>query len=344
MSISFQVLGEPGGDNALLLQIDSGQSLERLLFDCGEGCLATVPFADVQAIDHVFFSHFHMDHVSGFDSLFRCVYGREAKPNWIWGPPGSSRILHHRFQGFTWNLHEGMNATWRIGEIHADHVTVTRFELHEAFTVAHAEAPRAYDGVLCDGAGFRVEAMTMDHRTPSMAYIVREKPRQNIDTSRLASLGLRPGPWLKQVKDATDGGSTVVVDGATRTVDEMRRLLLVETPGDSVAYLTDFLLDDAAIDRLADALRGCRTLVCEGQYRHADWELAQRHYHMTTVRSAMLAARAQAAELVLLHLSDRYQRHEWIDMLGEAREVFAHTSYPSSWNLASEPTAATILA
>jgi hypothetical protein len=35
------------------------------------------------------------------------------------------------------------------------------------------------------------------------------------------------------------------------------------TPGDSVAYLTDFLLpDEASTDRVVVALRGCRTLVC----------------------------------------------------------------------------------
>ncbi|EDY19189.1 hypothetical protein CfE428DRAFT_3366 [Chthoniobacter flavus Ellin428] len=54
MSISFRILGKAGGDNALLVQIDSGQIVERLLFDCGDGCLTDVPFGDVQAIDHLF--------------------------------------------------------------------------------------------------------------------------------------------------------------------------------------------------------------------------------------------------------------------------------------------------
>ncbi|HEX9046556.1 MAG TPA: ribonuclease Z, partial [Verrucomicrobiae bacterium] len=107
--------------------------------------------------------------------------------------------------------------------------------------------------------------------------------------------------------------------------------LLRETPGDAIAYLTDFLLDDRTMDRLAAALAGCGTMVCEGQYRQADWELAQKHFHMTTVRSATLAQRAGVKELVLFHLSDRYQPEQWREMLQEAREIFPNTQYPPQW-------------
>jgi ribonuclease Z len=49
MSITFRILGRAGKDNALLVQIDSGQAVERLLFDCGEGCLSELSLADIQA-------------------------------------------------------------------------------------------------------------------------------------------------------------------------------------------------------------------------------------------------------------------------------------------------------
>ncbi len=331
MSISYEILGQPGRDNAVLLQVDSGQSVERLLFDCGEGCLTDIPISDIQAIDHLCFSHFHMDHVSGFDAFFRCNYARDTKPNHIWGPPGSAQVLQHRFQGFTWNLHEQMSASWRVTEIHPECVQTTRFELCEAFAVAHAEGSQLCQRVIFEGAGFVVEAFTMDHRTPTIAYLVREKPRLNIDTSRLASMGLRPGPWMRQLKDSVDSESTVEVDGVSYAVGRLREQLLVETQGASLAYLTDFLLDDLAIDRLSDALRGCQTMICESQYRHADLELARKNFHMTTVLSATLAQRAGADKLVLFHLSDRYDRSEWFDMLREAQQVFSATEFPDHW-------------
>jgi ribonuclease Z len=333
MSIEFRILGTAGRDNALLVQVDSGQAVERLLFDCGDGCLSELSFADIRAVDHLFFSHLHMDHIGGFDTFFRCTFDREKKPNRIWGPPDTRRILHHRFQGFLWNLHGQMAATWLVADVHPGEILTSRFELREAFGISHDEGAQPFVRTLCDGAGFIVESLTMDHRTPTLAYIVREKKRQNIDTSRLASMGLRPGPWLKQLKEATDSSTAVVIDGTAHTIDELRQKLIVESAGDSIAYLTDFSLDEPALAKLTDALRGCRVIVCEGQYRHADMELAKKNFHMTTVLSATLAQLAKVEELVLFHLSDRYQREDWVEMLQEAVQIFPNTRYPSQWGL-----------
>jgi ribonuclease Z len=337
MSIAFQVLGSAGGDNALFVQIDSGHAIERLLFDCGEGCVSGLPFSDLQGIDHLFFSHLHMDHIGGFDSFFRGVFDRETKPNRIWGPPETAAILQHRFQGYLWNLHTGMSATWRVSDVHPDEIRTARFELHEAFATAHDEGvePRVREvWEICQGIGFTVEAVTMDHRTPTLAYVVREKTRRNIDNSRLAALGLRPGPWLKEFKESHGRDEeTLTIDGATHSLEELRRALMTETPGDSIAYLTDFLLDEPSIERLVEALRGCRVMICEGQYRHADLALAQKHFHTTTTLAATVARRAQVEELVLFHISVRYERAEWIEMLREARQIFPRTHYPAHWKL-----------
>lgn len=334
MSITFQILGAAGRDNALLVQVDTGQSIERLLFDCGEACLSDLTFSDVQAIDHLFFSHLHMDHIGGFDSFFRANFNRHTKPNHIWGPPETARILQHRFQGFLWNLHEQMSGAWRVTDIHPAEVCTTRFELQEAFAVPHDEGCQPIGRHLCEGAGFIVDTITMDHRTPTLAYVVREKTRRNIDPARLKTMGLRPGPWMKQLKDASQTADAVMtIDDVRYAVTDLQRELIVETPGDSIAYLTDFLLDEPATERLVAALRGCRVVVCEGQYRHADIGLAHKHFHMTTVLSATLARRAQVEELVLFHLSDRYDREVWLEMLQEARQIFPKTRYATHWNL-----------
>ena len=151
--------------------------------------------------------------------------------------------------------------------------------------------------------------------------------------SRLGAMGLRPGPWLKPLKDLSAPASTVIIDGVVHSGEELRAKLLTETRGDSIAYLTDFLLDEPAMERLTDFLSGCRVVVCEGQYRHADLELAKRNFHTTTVQTATLAARAGVEELVLFHLSDRYQRAEWMEMIREARQIFPYTRCPPQWEL-----------
>jgi ribonuclease Z len=128
-----------------------------------------------------------------------------------------------------------------------------------------------------------------------------------------------------------------MVDGAAYDLAALRATLLVETPGESLAYLTDFILDDAAYDRLVPALRGCTTAICESQYRHADLALALRNYHMTAAQAAELARRAGIGRLILFHLSDRYHPAEWLELLAEARAIFPETYLPSHWNLEPGP-------
>lgn len=315
----------------MFVEVDSGQGIERLLFDCGDGCTSELTFADLLAVDHLFFSHLHMDHVGGFDSFFRGTFDRDSRPNRVWGPPGTSTILQHRFQGFLWNLHEQMDASWRVSDIHPAEIHTARFELREAFATAHDEGSKPYERQIAAGDSYTVDAITMDHRTPTIAYVVREKGRRNIDTSRLSALGLKPGPWLKDLKDSPVEAGAIMIDGVLRSRAELTEALVVEAPGDSIAYLTDFLLDEAATDRLADVLRGCRTIVCEAQYRHADLALAHKHFHMTTTLSATLAQRAGVGEWVLFHLSSRYGEAEWGEMLREAREVFPGARFPEQW-------------
>ena len=125
---------------------------------------------------------------------------------------------------------------------------------------------------------------------------------------------------MKALKDPVELADDAIVEG--RPAGELREKLLVPTPGDSIAYLTDFLMDEAAAERLEPWLAGCKAVVCESQYRAADLELALKNFHMTSVQGAAVAKRAGVEDLVLIHVSSRYTREEWMALLEEARAVF----------------------
>jgi len=333
LSIQYHVLGTAARDNALLALVCTGQAVHRLLFDCGDGVLAALPFAEIQRIDHLFFSHLHMDHIGGFDAFFRCTYNRTGRPNIIWGPPQTGRILHHRFQGFLWNLHGDTDVTWRVADVYPAHIAWTRYALHDAFARARPDGEQPCDGVLLRTPDFTVQAVHLAHRTPVLGFIVRETPRRHIDVARLPALGLRPGPWLQALKVAPPAQTHLHIDGVPYPLDALRAALLHETPGDAIAYLTDFLLDDDALARLPPLLHGVRTLVCESAYRHADCALARRHHHLTAPQAATLAARAGVHQLRLIHLSERYPPAEWPALLAEARAIFPATAFPGGWEM-----------
>ncbi len=102
------------------------------------------------------------------------------------------------------------------------------------------------------------------------------------------------------------------------------------TPGKSIAYLTDFLLDATAMEKICRMVVGCDTIVCESQYLHEDLSLAIKNFHMTATQAAQIAVRSQCKQLVLFHLSERYQGN-WLCFLDEARAIFPNTTFAEEW-------------
>lgn len=334
MSIRYQVLGQPGRDNALFVEIDTGQAIHRLLFDCGEGCLRELSVSQIQAIDGLMFSHFHIDHVAGFDEFLRSNYNRANGPVRVWGPTDATERIHHRLQGVTWNLVDGAPGEFVVTDIHADRLVTTSFLTRERFAVAHGRGETPFAGTLIDHPDYRVTACLLDHGTPSVAYCVREMPRLNIAMDALDRLGLGPGAWLKQIKDlAVDPHDEIQLGGKKFRIGPLREQLLVTTLGESIAYLSDFRLDTESEARLAALLEGCTTIVCECSFRNAEEEPARRTFHVVSADVGRLAARIKPQKLILFHLSDRYTRGQWQEQLAEVRTLFPQTSFPESWRL-----------
>lgn len=341
MAIEWQILGRAGADNALHVVVDSGQSRESFLFDCGEGVLDFLRPGEVQAVAHLAFSHFHMDHVTGFDGFFRLNYNRPDRPVTVWGPVGTMDLMAHRFRGFVWNLHADQPGEWIVREIGPTSLGTSRFFTREAFTPPHRQPDQPRQGALLQrGGSWRLEARLLPHGSiDSVAYRLVEAPRQNIDPAAMQRHNYLPGPWLRQVIEATETEeeSLVEIAGQSLRVGELRRELLLTTPGESLAYLTDFRLepDSSAWNELVTWLSGTTTLVCECQYRAEDAPLARQNAHMTADLVGRLAAEAGVGRLVLQHLSRRYSSDEWLEMRNEAKAFFPRSEFPPGWTAAS---------
>lgn len=334
MAIQFQVLGAPGRDNALLAEVHTGEAVHRLLFDCGEACLAETPISVIHQIRAVCFSHFHIDHLAGFDSFFRHNFGRPDQPVRLVGPEGACEVLAHRFRGFTWNLVSEAPGAFHVTEIVPPRRVTHAFFTKERFAAAHLIEDAPFDGCVLEDADFRIEAQVLDHGLPCLAYLVREAPRWNFDMSAVARQGLRPGPWMRAVRgEAAVNHETVTIDGVEHRLTELRARLLTKTPGDSIAYLTDFRLNDSTEERLVGWLAGCAMVVCENNFRNAEQALAESSYHMISADVARLAARVNPRRLVLFHLSDRYTPQEWREQLEEVRAKFPRAEFPAAWRM-----------
>lgn len=338
MAIHWQILGHAGADNALLATVDSGQSIDRILFDCGGGCLDGLQTSSLQSIDHLCFSHFHMDHVSGFDTFFRHNYNRPEVPIHVWGPPETLAVMEHRFRGFVWNLHRDQPGEWIVHEIGEETTESARFYAREAFAETHSlpERPRETPEIFSD-AEFRLEACLLPHASiETVGYRLIERDRVNVDPSRLQASGFPPGPWLKTITDSTaSNNETLTLDGREMNIGLLRADLLVTTRGSSLAYLTDFRIEPESDEwgSLLEWLKETDTIICECQHRSEDVEAARKTGHMTPDLAARLARDSKSDSLVLLHLSRRYLREDWRAMRDEARVIFPKTEFSSDWNL-----------
>jgi ribonuclease Z len=236
-------------------------------------------------------------------------------------------------QGMTWNLVEGSPGEVHVTELADQTVLTSRYLACEGFAQEHRLNEQPFQGVAYRGREFTVESRAMHHGVPSMAYVVRESDRSNVDMEVLTAEGYAPGPWLKQVKDSSIPAETEIeVAGVNRTVGDLRDRLLVHQAGDSIAYLTDFCLDsEQKEDEVVMFLAGCKVLICENNFRDVDSELARKSYHMTSADVGRLAARVQPEKLVLFHVSDRYTEDEWKEQLEEVRRQFEAVEFPAHW-------------
>lgn len=337
MAIEWQILGKPDADNALLVTIDSGQSREQMLFDCGQNCLDELSVGSIQSIQNLFFSHFHMDHVSGFDTFFRHNYNRPSAPVQVWGPPGTVELLAHRFQGFSWNLHSDQPGKWVVREQNGDQIEGASFITAEAFGTAYPLPREALDDgrSLLKTSSYRVESLLLPHGSiPSAAYRVVEADKANIDSGALRESGLIPGPWLQALAEQSrPADESIEVGGTNQKLGDLRKQLVKKSPGDSLAFLTDFqiLPGTKPWEEVTEWLRGTSVLVCECQYSEDDAALATRHGHMSAKLAGQLAADSGVNQLVLQHFSRRYERAKIDEILNSVRGVFPNTHLPKTW-------------
>jgi len=332
MSITYKILGRPGKDNGLFLWINSGTSFSRILFDCGEDLLKDIEQHDIKSIDHLFLSHLHIDHMAGFDYLFRRIYERETKPIQIWGPEGTAEIIHSRLRGFIWNLLGEPGSIWLVTEINKNNLHTFRFNSSEGFKNKYEVKEIYYNGIILETESYLANAAILNHKIDSIGYRISEKTSYNIDKLELKRSGLPEGSWLETIKDLSiDASNKIKINQDEYSIEHLRKLLLVPKPGEDISYLTDFIYDEISIQNGIELINNCQTVICESQYSETDKELAKKNFHLTATQTAHLAKKANVKKLILFHISDRYRINEYPQILNEAKNIFPQTYFPEDW-------------
>jgi ribonuclease Z len=258
---------------------------ETLLFDCGEGTQRQMMRYGISfALEDIFFSHFHADHVLGVVGLMRTMslQGR-TEPLRLWGPRGGAKVLK-RAEGF------GVERLGFPAEI---------TELEPGQEIRRKE--------------YAIMPFDVDHRgSVSLGFaLIEDDRRGRFDPDVARSLGIPEGPLWGQIHR---GLAVTLPDGR---VIEPSVLVGPPRPGRRVVVTGDTRPCDATVEWS----RNADLLVHEATFADEEAARALETGHSTAREAATVAQRAGVRSLVLTHFSARYSRDPG-DLAREAREVF----------------------
>jgi ribonuclease Z len=264
------------GFNVLL---DAGEGVQRSLFKAG---------VSPARVDVVAVTHPHGDHVNGLAGLLMTMSleGRR-KPLTLVSTPETLEFVRETLEA-----------------------TKTRL----GFEVEAVEARGRGSLELRRGGGdtLTLHWFPVCHTVEAVGFLLEWRLRPRVSPERLGSLGLRPGPWVREVLERGEA----VVAGVRVTLD----MLSGEPPGAlRIAYTGD---TGHPCPSLEEAVRGVDVLIHEATLEAGLEGEASERGHSTALQAAEAAARAGAYLLVLVHVSGRYEGFEARRLLDGARKVF----------------------
>jgi ribonuclease Z len=262
----------------------------HILIDCGEGTQMQIRRFGVkfQRIQHILISHLHGDHYFGLVGLISTMrlLGRD-KDLTIYGPSQLEDIIRSQLDA---------------GE--------TRLDFDIRFVKIDGDRSElVYEDNLIE-----IHTFPLKHGIPTNGYIIKEKEGER----KLLSEKIKGSGLLFEHMHRLKRGEDILTDdgkyfrNADYTADPK--------PTRSYAFCSDTLY----WERVADSVKGVDLLYHEATFTEKDIERARVTCHSTARQAAEIAKRAGARQLIMGHLSARYDQVEV--HIQEAKAVFPESS------------------
>lgn len=316
-SFSPRLINDPTGDPGLFIPF----AFQHRAMTMDLGDISPLSARDILKISHVFVSHTHMDHFIGFDPLLRLVLGRE-KSLFFHGPAGFLKNIEGKLAAYTWNLVQNFSQKLEIhaAEIRETEIFAQQYLCQDAFIPRSSPETRQRIGpVIHEEPAFNITAAILDHGIPSIGYCLTENFHVNIRKDALESLGLIPGPWLVNFKEALfegkDGKTVQAVPfekGGNKgmrefTLGDLAEKIAVITRGQKIAYVADAAYTGENVEKIVRLAEGADHLFIEAAFLEKDRSHAAAKHHLTARQAGEIAALAGVKRLTLFHFSPRYE-------------------------------------
>lgn len=258
------------------------------LFDCGEATQHQILHTTIKPrkINKIFITHLHGDHIFGLPGLLSSrSFLSGTDPLTVYGPKGIKQFIE------TSLAVSGTHLTYPIN--------IQELE----------------EGIIFEDTHFRVICKLLDHGIDSYGFRIVEKDKPGeLLTHKLTDIGIVPGPIYKQIKE----NDRVIVNGKTL----YRKDFLGPTKKGRVVTIfgdTRFSADYRQFAENSDVL------IHEATFDQSKVSLAKKYYHSTSSQAATLAQLSHVKQLILTHISSRYQKDEAEKLLHDAQNIFPQT-------------------
>ncbi|MBW7967955.1 ribonuclease Z [Bradyrhizobium sp. BR 10289] len=260
---------------------------QRILVDCGEGTQRQLlrSGAGFRRLDRILLTHAHLDHVLGIPGLFSTLRLRQ-----------SSEMM---------TIHGG-----------AETLDIVIRMLAGIWGEGRAPIPVQFaaltEGRFIEAGDFTVGCFPVRHRdTDSFGFVFQSPARRHLLSDRLSDLGVPDGPMRGELA----AGRPVVIAG--RTIDP-EDVLGPPSGGKKLIVIGDTETTAGLSQQVADA----DMLVIEATFLDRDASIARDYGHLTAAEAASFAAANNVGQLMLVHMSGRYEDAE---ILAEATRIFPNT-------------------
>ncbi|HWJ79633.1 MAG TPA: ribonuclease Z [Niallia sp.] len=259
------------------------------MFDCGEATQHQILHTNIKPrkVEKVFITHLHGDHIYGLPGFLasRSFQGGESEVT-VYGPKG-------------------------IGEYIRISLSISQTYLKYKLKVVEVE-----EGIIFEDEDIFVEARELEHGVTSYGYRIVQKDRPGkLDTKKLQSYGIVPGPIYKDIKE---GKNIILEDG---TVIPSSDFLGPDIKGKIITILGDTRTCENARILAEDAT----ILIHEATFSETEEDIAREYFHSTTAQAATIAKNANVERLILTHISARYDSNQTPQLLTEARNIWPQT-------------------
>ncbi|MGD6834507.1 ribonuclease Z [Sutcliffiella halmapala] len=272
--------------SSMALHIDDKES-SLWLFDCGEATQHQILHTSLKPrkISKIFITHLHGDHIFGLPGLLssRSFQGGDT-PLTLYGPKGIKNYI---------------DISLSVSMTHVKYpLNVVEFD---------------EEGLILEEEEYKVIGKKLVHGIPSYGFRIEQKELSGaLLMDKVKESGIPAGPHYQQLKE---GKSIELADGR---VFHGPDFIGPPKKGKVVTILGDTRYNEVSVELAVEA----DVLVHEATFAAGDEQLAHEYFHSTTVQAAKVAQDAGVGQLLLTHISARYQKDEVLMLEKEARDIF----------------------